>query len=311
MNESANEFWLEARVDAADTDADVLEDWLFAAGALSVTVKDAVGDDELEHAVLEPLPGEVRLWTSVSLVGLFDKGSSEQATAVALKQSAADAGMPCPEFQIGRLRDQVWERTWMESFKPMRFGHQLWICPTAIEPPDATAINIRLDPGMAFGTGTHATTAQCLEWLGEQTMSDLQPLKDKLVIDYGCGSGVLGIAALLLGAKHVWAVDIDEQALLATRENAITNNVQGRLSIGQPELIQGVSADIVLANILFKPLMDLVDTISAATSHGGALILSGILENQIEPLRMRYTHAFDFTAARASDGWALMSATRR
>ncbi len=311
MNESASEFWLEARVDAKDMDVSVLEDWLFAAGALSVTVKDAVGDDELDHAVLEPLPGEVRLWNNVSLVGLFDKGASEQDTAEALEQSAADVGIACPQFKIAHLRDQVWERSWMESFKPMRFGHQLWICPTATEPPDAKAINIRLDPGMAFGTGTHATTAQCLEWLGEQTINDLQPLKGKLVIDYGCGSGVLAIAALLLGAKHAWAVDIDEQALLATRENAITNNVLERLSIGQPELIDGVAADVVLANILFKPLMDLVDTISAATAIGGSLILSGILENQMEPLRMRYTGGFDFTAARASDGWALMSATRR
>jgi len=172
-------------------------------------------------------------------------------------------------------------------------------------------VTLKLDPGLAFGTGTHATTAQCLEWLGAKTKDDLQPLKGKTIIDYGCGSGVLAIAALLLGADHAWAVDIDEQALQATGQNAATNEVSDRLSIGQPDILSDVVVDIVLANILFQPLMELANSFSKRVRTGGSLVMSGILQEQMEPLRMRYNENFLFAKGQCSDGWALMSATRR
>lgn len=306
------EDWLEVSVDGARESAEVLEQWLFDAGALSVTLSDSVDDEQLSHAVLEPVPGEVRLWADVTLVGLFAQASIESDVEASLHAMASAAGVnPIPTYRMQRLADQAWERTWMDSFKPMRFGHRLWICPTHTQAIDEEAITLKLDPGLAFGTGTHATTAQCLEWLGAQTKNDLQPLAGKTVIDYGCGSGVLAIAALLLGAEQVWAVDIDEQALQATGENAMTNHVGERLSIGQPDILNEVSADILLANILFQPLMELADKLAEQVLSGGSLVMSGILQEQMEPLRMRYNDNFLFAKGQCCDGWALMSATRR
>lgn len=306
------EDWLEVSVDGARESAEVLEQWLFDAGALSVTLSDSVDDEHLSHAVLEPVPGEVRLWADVTLVGLFAQASTESDVKASLHATASAAGVnPMPTCRMQRLADQAWERTWMDSFKPMRFGHRLWICPTQTPAVDEDAITLKLDPGLAFGTGTHATTAQCLEWLGAQTKNDLQPLAGKTVIDYGCGSGILAIAALLLGAEHAWAVDIDEQALQATGENATTNHVTERLSIGQPGILDEVAADILLANILFQPLMQLADSLARRVRSGGSLVMSGILQEQMEPLRMRYNDNFLFAKGQCSDGWALMSATRR
>ena len=304
--------WLQVSVDGVRESAETLEQWLFDAGALSVTLIDSVDDEQLSHAVLEPVPGEVRLWADVTLVGLFAQASIESEVQASLHNTAVSAGVsPLPAYQMQRLPDQVWERTWMDSFKPMRFGHRLWICPIQTQAVDIDAVTLKLDPGLAFGTGTHATTAQCLEWLGEQTKDDLQPLKGKTVIDFGCGSGVLAIAALLLGADHAWAVDIDEQALQATGQNAATNEVSDRLSIGQPDILSDVVVDIVLANILFQPLMELANSLSKRVRTGGSLVMSGILQEQMEPLRMRYNDDFLFAKGQCSDGWALMSATRR
>lgn len=304
--------WLEVTVRSEQGTAEQLEGWLFEAGALSVTLRDSHEDDgDLSHAVLEPVPGEVRLWEQVTLVGLFARDMHPEELRNALHLSAAIHELALPSYQLDALADREWARTWMDTFKPMQFGERFWICPTEHSPPDSDAINLRLDPGLAFGTGTHATTAQCLSWLGEQTSRSLEPLKGRTVIDYGCGSGVLAIAALLLGASKAWAVDIDEQALLATRENARQNGVSERLLVGQPVLVESVEADIVLANILFKPLMALADTMALAVKPGGALIMSGILEDQMDALRLRYNNDFEFALGQATDGWALMTATRR
>ena len=303
--------WIEVSLDCHKDAVEDLEDWLFEAGALSVTARDSILDEQLEHAVLEPAPGEVRLWNEVTLVGLFPQSAETTHVRDALSLAATVANITPPEYSLERLQDQVWERTWMDTFKPMRFGHRLWICPTQTEPVDPEAITLWLDPGMAFGTGTHATTAQCLSWLGEKTDTDLTPFTGKKVIDFGCGSGVLSIAALLLGASRAWAVDIDDQALIATRENAQANGVLALLDIGQAEILDGVKADVMLANILFQPLMELADVFAEKVVKGGSLVMSGILESQIEPLRMRYNNNFEFTARSASDGWALMIATRR
>ncbi|MFK7995655.1 MAG: 50S ribosomal protein L11 methyltransferase [Granulosicoccus sp.] len=311
IDDSSPEDWLEVSVAGTQSSVESLEEWLFAAGALSVTLSDAIDDEQLVHAVLEPAPGEVRLWDEITLVGLFAQGSSEQQVHEALRLAADENGVKTPSYRFKKLQDQVWERTWMDTFKPMRFGHRLWICPTQSEPVEPDHVTIRLDPGMAFGTGTHATTAQCLQWLGEHTLTDLQPLRDKTVIDFGCGSGVLAIAGLLLGATRAWAVDIDQQALQATAENADTNGVSERLIVGLPDILSGVKADIVMANILFQPLIELADVVSANVVEGGSLVMSGILEEQMEPLRMRYNESFMFTADRAFEGWALMTAIRR
>ena len=308
---SCDTHWLEVRVVSSRQASDTHEDWLFQAGALSVTLSDGIDDEGLDHAVLEPAPGEVLLWDELVLVGLFAQGSAEQIVRDALSLSALSSGLAVPDFTVNLLQDQIWERSWMDSYKPMRFGHRLWICPSESEGPSGDAVTIKLDPGMAFGTGTHATTAHCLHWLGEQTDTTLAPLKGKIVVDYGCGSGVLAIAALLLGAEHAYAVDIDPQALLATTENAKNNGVSQQISVGLPDILDGVHGDIVLANILFQPLLELAETLTGCVREEGTLLMSGILEEQIQPLCMRYNPHVEFISQRVVDGWALVVARQR
>jgi ribosomal protein L11 methyltransferase len=303
--------WFEVTLQTSRTEAEVLEQWLFDAGALSVTLRDGCDDEDLSHAVLEPAPAEVRLWETVTLVGLFPRDTPLAKLHDSLYLSAAVLGLAMPAFRITTLAEREWARAWMDDFHPMQFGEHFWICPTGQAPPDTSAINLRLDPGMAFGTGTHATTAQCLAFLGAMTARSLRPLQGCRVIDYGCGSGVLAIAALLLGADSAWAVDIDPQALTATHDNAVQNGVIDRLKTGQPDLVDGIVVELVLANILFKPLMDLTDSLARATCKGGRLVVSGILEEQMEPLRLRYNEHFEFETGQARDGWALMTAIRR
>lgn len=303
--------WLEVSVPGTKAQSEAIEAWLFGAGALSVTLSDGIDDEHLVHAVLEPEPGEVRLWNDITLVGLFAQGIAEEQVRDALAIASLRCGIDEPEYRVRLLSDQIWERAWMDTFKPMRFGHRLWICPRDAQVEDEEAATIKLDPGMAFGTGTHATTAQCLEWLGEKTVTTSTPLLGRRVIDYGCGSGVLAIASLLLGAEHAWAVDIDEQALIASEDNAKFNNVHEKLTLGRPEILQGVEAQVLLANILFQPLMQLADIMPSFLTPGGSLVMSGILEEQIEPLRMRYNNNFLFEVERLCDGWVLMSGTKR
>jgi len=219
--------WLEVTALAPKNAVEAIEDWMFNAGALSVTLRDGEGDDDIAHAVLEPVPGEVRLWDDVMVVGLFAQNTKPLELQNALYLSAALSSISLPVYEVSMLGDKEWERAWMDDFAPMQFGERLWICPTQQAAPDPSAITVRLDPGLAFGTGTHATTAQCLAWMGEKTTHTLSPFAGKQIIDYGCGSGVLAIAALMLGAENAWAVDIDNQAVLATRSNAVQNGVAG------------------------------------------------------------------------------------
>ena len=306
-----NEDWLEVSLRTQRDDVESYEDWLFAAGALSVTLRDSFDDDDLTHAVLEPVPGEVRLWEEVTLIGLFSQDTTQSQLQDALYLAAAMSGLAVPVHRVSTLGEQEWERTWLDSFHPMQFGERLWICPTEQSVPDPSAITIRLDPGLAFGTGTHATTAQCLAWMGAQTDHSINPFEGQTVIDYGCGSGVLAIAALMLGAQEAWAVDIDEQALLATKSNAAQNGVSAKIQVGQPTIVGGFKADILLANILYKPLMELVEHLAACVRPGGSLVLSGILEEQVQPLSLSYNKYFEFAPAQTQDGWALLSAVRR
>jgi len=303
--------WLEVSLKASREAVEAFEDWLFEAGALSVTLRDSEDDDDIAHAVLEPVPGEVRLWEDVTLVGLFSQDTSAVGLQDALHLAAAIQGLAVPVYRITTLGDREWERTWLDNFQAMQVGDRLWICPTEQQAPDPKAVTIKLDPGLAFGTGTHATTAQCLQWMGEQTAESVTPFVGMRVIDYGCGSGVLAIAALKLGAMDAWAVDIDEQALQATRSNADQNGVLARIHVGQPDLLSETKADILMANILFKPLMSLANHMADCVNPGGTLVMSGILEEQIEPLSERYNESFKFAPSRTQDGWALMTAVRR
>lgn len=300
-----NADWPEVAVNATPDTVDELEAWLFAAGAVSVTYL-----DKQDQPILEPAPGEMRLWDAIVLVGLFPQAKSSDELISALHLAAATGAMPVPEFELRVLPDAVWERAWMADYQPMQFGPSLWVCPSHCQPPAPEAVIVKLDPGLAFGTGTHATTAQCLEWLGEKTGSGRQPLLGLSLVDYGCGSGVLAIAAALLGARVI-AVDIDEQAIQATRQNAADNGVLDQLQIGLPEIIGEQQVDIVLANILFEPLTSLADRFASMLGAGGQLIMSGILTEQVEPLGMGYNQWFDFDPATARNGWALVTATRR
>lgn len=303
--------WLEVVVQVKLRTVEEIEDWLIAAGALSVTLLDGIDDDELTHAVLEPVPGEVRLWDEVTVVGLFAQGSVFEDIQNALYLSAFASEGAVPAFRTRVLKDQVWERSWMDNFRPLQFGERLWVCPGGMDPGEPNALILRLDPGLAFGTGTHATTSQCLSWLATQPLTGEGLVNGGTVVDYGCGSGVLAIASVLLGAGTAYAVDIDEQALLSTRLNADKNAVSDKLVIGQPDILDGVEADVVVANILFQPLLDLADTMAKMLRCGGQLVLSGILAGQMDSLQLRYNADFEFAPPQSKDGWALMTATRR
>ncbi|MGK0674367.1 MAG: 50S ribosomal protein L11 methyltransferase [Halothiobacillaceae bacterium] len=276
--------------------AEALEDTLLELGAVSVTLQDAA-----DVPVLEPLPGETPLWPEVNVVGLFEEWTDTTQVDQALSACGILNG------SWGYVEDQDWERVWMDQFQPLRFGQRLWVVPNWIGPPDAQAVNILLDPGLAFGTGTHPTTALCLEWL------DGAKLQDKSVLDYGCGSGILAIAALKLGATSAWGIDIDPQALTATRDNAARNGIESwRLHTGLPgALPQDARFDVLLANILMGPLIELAPTLTRHAKPGGALVLSGLLAEQAEGVMTAYAAAFDFDPPVFKDGWARLTARRR
>jgi ribosomal protein L11 methyltransferase len=204
------------------------------------------------------------------------------------------------------LEERDWVRAWMDNFHPMRFGRRLWICPTHCDPPEPAAVNIRLDPGLAFGTGTHPTTALCLDWL------DGADLAGKSVLDYGCGSGILAIAAAKLGAKRVWAVDIDPQALLASDDNASENEVEDRIELFHPaELPTSLRVDVLLANILAGVLVRLAPEFGQRVKPGGRLALSGILEQHADVVQAVFSRDFAFDPPRRREDWVLLEGTRR
>ncbi len=290
--------WLQLRLDCTPHNCSALEDALLEAGAIAVTI-----EDRADQPLFEPPPGETPLWHQTRLSGLFDATCNTDEIIQNLKNSVPE---PLPPHRYEILEDKDWEREWMKNYHPMQFGRRLWICPSWTPPPQPDAINIALDPGLAFGTGTHPTTALCLKWLDDQN------LHGKSVIDYGCGSGILAIAAVLLGAKQVIAVDNDPQALLATRENARRNHItEQQLSILLPsQLPTDTSSDLVIANILAGPLIELADTIAQCVSAKGKLCLSGILEEQIPQLIGRYQHWFEFLPAEKEEEWVRLVGTK-
>lgn len=280
--------WIQLTFHTDKSHSEQAEQALLDAGALSVTLKDAE-----DKPVLEPLPGETPLWENIVLTGLFDAGIDSEATKLQLQSML---GTEC-SIKAEALEDKDWIRAWMDDYKPMQFGDRLWVCPLHLPPPSPNAVNLMLDPGLAFGTGTHPTTALCLEWL------DRHDIRNKQVLDFGCGSGVLGVAALLLGASHCDATDIDPQAITASKDNAQQNNVADSLDLYLPADMPTKTYDIVLANILAGPLTELAEQLSDYCISGGHIVLSGILESQAESIIDAYSPWFQLDPIKVKDEW--------
>ncbi len=284
--------WIELAV--ASHYPEFAEEVLLSCGALSVTMTDAA-----DVPVLEPLPGETPLWPATITKGLFTAGTDLDRVRAALAEQLPDGETAGTE--ILKVEDRDWVRAWLDHAEAMQFGERLWICPTGREVTAADAIIVHLDPGLAFGTGTHPSTSMCLDWLS------LNEVDGKTVLDYGCGSGVLAIAALKLGASSALAIDIDPQAITATLDNAQTNQVAERITCAGIEHAVTEQYDIVLANILARPLIELATKLAAATKPGGRVVLAGLLERQAEEVRAAYAPWFAFETDGERDGWNRIS----
>lgn len=290
--------WQQLKIRIRSEHSASLEQHLLDQGALSVTYIDAE-----DQPVFQKEPGSTPLWDNTYLVCLFDGNTDLKNLMHWLKQRAEVNNKHSLEIEV--LEDQDWERSWMANFQAMQFGEQLWICPSWQTPPDPTATNIMLDPGLAFGSGSHATTALCLQWL-EQA-----PLQHASVIDYGCGSGVLAIAAALLGADTVHAVDNDPQAIVATVANSDRNNVGDRvITTCLPGTLPELQVDILLANILAEPLQELAPIFAKLVKPGGKIVLSGLLADQTESVLVSYRQWFDMDAAAVKQEWVRLTGTR-
>ena len=296
--------WLQIHITVDQAQVDFTETLLSSLGAVSVTLDDAENQD-----LLEPLPGETPLWNKVIVTGIYAQEEGEEIDVDALT-TFITAQMPEVPLRYEFLEDQEWERTWMDAYEPIQIGEKFWIVPEWMEAPDADAVNIKLDPGLAFGTGNHASTFLCLQWLGQTDV------KDKIVIDYGCGSGILGVAALLLGAKKVYATDIDPQAVLATQQNAELNGVLGNLFVGLPdefnEEFKAQKADVFVANILAGPLMALAPEFATLVKSEGEFALAGILEEQVADVSSVYSEFFDILQVeKREEHWCRISGKRQ
>ncbi|MGN6234508.1 50S ribosomal protein L11 methyltransferase [Dyella sp.] len=281
-----------------------VEDALEELGALSITLRDADAETPDEQAIFEPGVGELPLWPTITLNALFDADADRRGLTEALGDLLP--WLEPAQLAFAEVEDQDWERAWMDQFQPMPFGRRLWIYPWNIEPPaDDDLVVVRLDPGLAFGSGTHPTTALCLEWL------DSLNLAGKTVTDFGCGSGILAIAALKLGAMSAVGVDNDPQALTASVDNAERNAVANRLAVFLPENFDGAPADVFVANILAGPLGELAPTFAAAAKPGAPLAISGILDGQQDELLARYGEWFDELRVDKREDWVCISGRRR
>ena len=281
--------WKRISATATPESIERLEGILWEAGAVSVTAQDG-GDEPL----LEPGPAETPLWREIVVTGLFQQDMDVTRVASALGEAEFSV------LDIDDLADRVWEREWLARFQPAQFGDRLWVCPTESSPPAGAQVVMYLDPGLAFGTGTHPTTRLCLEWLDGHIEAGMT------VIDYGCGSGILGIAALLLSARRVVAVDNDPQALTATLANATANGVAGKLEALLPTEVPEEPADVVIANILAQPLIDLAPRLCSLLEPGGRLVLSGIMEDQQHQVISAYP-GVRFGPPRVDEGWVCLS----
>ncbi|GIU20587.1 MULTISPECIES: 50S ribosomal protein L11 methyltransferase [unclassified Shewanella] len=291
--------WIQLKVDTDNQYAETLSDMLMELGSLSITYED--GKD---MPIYEPTLGETPLWSHTVLTALFDADYDLTPVVELLK------GLPYLgenfSHKIEQVEDKDWEREWMDNFHPIQFGDRLWICPSWREIPDPTAVNVILDPGLAFGTGTHPTTALCLEWL------DGLDYSNKDVIDFGCGSGILAVAALKLGAERVTGIDIDYQAIEASKANAERNGVEDKLALYLPEdQPDDLLADILVANILAGPLRELAPLIAEKVKPGGLLALSGLLQEQAEEISAFYSQWFDMDEPAHKDDWSRLTGIRK
>lgn len=291
--------WQQIKIQLKPQHIESVEQHLLDKGALSITYLDAE-----DQPVFQEEPGSIPLWDNAFLICLFDEAKSLTELMRWLKQHASVENKST--LQIEKIGDQDWERSWMADFQAMQFGERLWICPSWQTPPEPEAINIMLDPGLAFGSGSHATTSLCLQWL-EQA-----PVSQAVVIDYGCGSGVLAIAAALLGAERVHAVDNDPQAIAATVDNSHRNEISNEVITAYlPEALPPLQADILLANILAEPLLDLASKFAQMVKPGGSVVLSGILEEQAAPISTSYQRWFEMEAPVLEQEWIRLVGTRR
>ncbi len=296
--------WLELSLVVRTEQQPGAEEALNDLGALSITLQDANAETPDEQAIFEPGVGELPLWPTITLNALFDEHTDRRGLTEALSELLP--WLEPDRLTFRDIADQDWERAWMDQFKPMSFGRRLWIYPWNIEPPaDGDSVVVRLDPGLAFGSGTHPTTALCLEWL------DSLELAGKTLTDFGCGSGILAIAALKLGAASAVGVDNDPQALTASADNAERNDVADRLALFLPQDIDAEAADVFIANILAGPLGELAPTFAAAAKPGAPFAISGILIGQQDELLQRYAEWFDELRVDTREDWVRISGRRR
>ncbi|HHP5404051.1 TPA: 50S ribosomal protein L11 methyltransferase [Aeromonas veronii] len=285
--------WIQIRINATAKTADKVSNMLLGRGAQAVTFMDAK-----DVPVYEPMPGETPLWGETEVMGLFD-AETDPAPTIAFFQQIFGENVG---YKVEQLEDKDWVREWMDHFHPMQFGERLWICPSWRDVPNPDAVNVMLDPGLAFGTGTHPTTALCLQWL------DGLDLTGKTVVDFGCGSGILGIAALKLGAARVIGIDIDPQAIQASRDNAARNGVADQIELYLPaDQPQDVEADVVVANILAGPLRELAPLIAGHGKPGSLMALSGVLESQAPELESIYGQWFEMDPTAIKEEWCRLS----
>ena len=289
--------WLQLIIPTNDTEADQLSDALMDQGAVSVTLQDMQ-----DQPMLEPAIGTTPMWLQTRAVGLFDASQDLKQVINNIEQQLRKK---IPDWKGEQLEDKDWVRAWMDDFKPMQFGEKLWVIPSTFEPPQADAANILLDPGLAFGTGTHPTTSMCLEWL------DANPPTDKEIIDFGCGSGILAIGAILLGAKHAEAIDLDPQALLATRDNAEKNHVSDKINTYLPNEFKNKTTPLLLANILASPLIELAPYFAELTLPQGQIVLSGILAEQAEAVLAAYQDLFEIQIWKQQGDWICLAGIRK
>ncbi len=290
--------WLQLSLTTSKEQAPLIEALFENMGALSITLGDA-GDEP----ILEPGLNETPLWQSTQITALFEGDSDPDNLRSCINQSLNN-DVSC-QLKIERLKDQAWERTWLADFHPMPFGQRLWVCPTGQRPKANNAIIMELDPGLAFGTGTHPTTALCLKWL------DSIDLKHQTIIDFGCGSGILAVAALLLGAERAIATDHDPQARQATLDNAKKNHVDAKLEIKEPHQIPSIQVDILLANILAGTLIQLESRLASQVKLGGRIILSGILIAQADEVSQVFNRHFEMQPPIIQAEWVALEGTKK
>jgi len=291
--------WLELSLTLRADQQERVELALEDLGALAVTLLDAE-----DNPIFEPAPGETPVWPTLQLQALFDVDTDKPGLIEAFMDLLPEIAPD--QLQFRHVEDQEWTRVWMDTYQPMQFGRRLWIYPWNIEPPvDLDAVIVRLDPGLAFGTGTHPTTALCLEWL------EGADLTGKTIVDFGCGSGILAIAALKLGAKHVVGIDLDPQALDASRDNAERNGVAQGLELALPDGYTATPHPVLVANILAGPLGELAPLFARSVEPGGRIALSGILAGQEGELLARYAEWFDELQVTQREDWVRIDGRRK